>query len=314
MRRIRLRGFSFFTASSESWLGRVWENLLQVFTPSKLSPTSANGAPIHLLKLDRSSRTERAQTLSLITHVGLIAGLIAMAAAYPPQIRKQTGHTGIPVEPLSYHAPRNQFASNPSLGRKAGGGENAATAAAHGFFAPLSSVQLAPPRLPDKENHLLPVTSTILDMQAPATLLPQDNLGLPWMTTTTASAGPGSNGGIGRGKNGGMGDREGPGAGDGESDGSAYANGISLPTCVICPYPVYTDEARHVKMQGTVTLRVLVATDGKASDIRVVRGIGYGLEERAVQTVRGWKFNPARDANRRAVAAWVTVEAVFRLF
>jgi TonB family protein len=67
-------------------------------------------------------------------------------------------------------------------------------------------------------------------------------------------------------------------------------------------------------MQGTVTLRVLVGTDGKAADIRVVRGIGYGLEERAMQTVRGWKFNPARDANRRAVAAWVTVEAVFRLF
>jgi TonB family protein len=67
-------------------------------------------------------------------------------------------------------------------------------------------------------------------------------------------------------------------------------------------------------MQGTVTLRVLVGTDGKASDIRVVRGIGFGLEERAMQTVRGWKFNAARDAGRHAVAAWVTIEAVFRLF
>jgi TonB family protein len=67
-------------------------------------------------------------------------------------------------------------------------------------------------------------------------------------------------------------------------------------------------------MQGTVTLRVLVAADGKASDIRVVRGVGFGLEERAMQTVRGWKFNPARDANQRPVSAWVTIEAVFRLF
>jgi protein TonB len=69
-----------------------------------------------------------------------------------------------------------------------------------------------------------------------------------------------------------------------------------------------------VKVQGTVTLRVLVGTDGKASEIRVVRGVGYGLEERAVQTVHGWKFIPARDAARRPVAAWVIVEAVFRLF
>jgi TonB family protein len=87
-----------------------------------------------------------------------------------------------------------------------------------------------------------------------------------------------------------------------------------MPTCVICPYPVYTDEARHVKVQGTVTLRVLVGADGRALQIRVVRGVGYGLEERAVQTVRGWKFSPARDAARRPVSAWVTIEAVFRLF
>jgi protein TonB len=67
-------------------------------------------------------------------------------------------------------------------------------------------------------------------------------------------------------------------------------------------------------MQGTVTLRVWVGADGKASDIRVLRGVGFGLEERATQTVRGWKFNPARDANHNAVSAWVIVEAVFRLY
>ena len=73
-----------------------------------------------------------------------------------------------------------------------------------------------------------------------------------------------------------------------------------MPVCNVCPYPIYTDEARHVKMQGTVTLRVLVGADGRASEIRVVRGVGYGLEERAVETVRGWKFTPARDARAAA--------------
>jgi periplasmic protein TonB len=312
VRGIRLRGFSFFAASSDSWLGRVWENFRQVFTPTKLSPTSANGAPIHLFKLDRSQRAERAQTLSFIAHVGIIAGILAIAS-YPPQLKREPPRTGISIGRLLYSAPKDQFASSPSLGRKAGGGENSASPATHGFFAPRSSVQLVPPRLPDQASHLLPVTTTILDLQAPQVVSPENNLGLPWMPTSTNSAGTGSDGGIGKGKDGGMGDREGPRGGEGESD-LAYTNGVSLPTCVICPNPVYTDQARHVKMQGTVTLRVLVGTDGKAADIRVVRGIGYGLEERAVQTVRGWKFNPARDANRRAVAAWVTVETVFRLF
>lgn len=63
-----------------------------------------------------------------------------------------------------------------------------------------------------------------------------------------------------------------------------------------------------------MTLRVLVGSDGKASEIRVMRGVGFGLDERAVQSVRNWKFNPARDANQRAIGAWVTIEAVFRLF
>jgi TonB family protein len=67
-------------------------------------------------------------------------------------------------------------------------------------------------------------------------------------------------------------------------------------------------------MQGTVTLRVLVGADGRASDIRVVRGVGYGLDERAMQSVRGWRFSPARDPNHRAIAAWIIVEAIFRLF
>jgi protein TonB len=67
-------------------------------------------------------------------------------------------------------------------------------------------------------------------------------------------------------------------------------------------------------VQGTVTLAVLVGADGRAHGVRVVKGIGFGLDERAVETVRGWKFVPARDGGKRAVAAWVTVETVFRLF
>jgi len=80
------------------------------------------------------------------------------------------------------------------------------------------------------------------------------------------------------------------------------------------PLPLYTDEARKVKVQGTVTLRVLVGTNGRAAQIHVARGVGYGLDERAVETVRSWKFTPARDAARRVVPVWITIESVFRLF
>jgi protein TonB len=299
------------TPESSTWLTRVRENLAQVIAPSGLNPSSSNGAPIHLLKLDRTGKAGSAQTFSLLTHATIFAALLFLAAQ--PSIRKPLSTVLSPTEQerLTFARPTDIISQRPSLGRAGGGGDNNPMPPTRGFLAPRSPIQLAPPRLPDNREHPLPVQVTILDDQA----LPQvplvSNLGLPWMSKETDSAGAGKNG-IGSNGNGGMGDRGGPGGGEG-GDGP-YAAGITSPICNICPLPVYTDEARHVKMQGTVTLRVLVSADGRAAQVRVVRGVGYGLDERAVETVRGWKFTPAYDAARRPTAAWVTIEAVFRLF
>jgi periplasmic protein TonB len=160
---------------------------------------------------------------------------------------------------------------------------------------------------------VLTVPVTTFDESAPPIVAAVPQLGLPWMTNDTNSAGPGKNGGIGSGPGGGMGDNPGGDAGEGES-GAPYSRGMTMPVCVMCPYPLYTDEARKVKMQGAVTLRVLVGADGRAAQIRIARGIGYGLDERAVESVRGWKFAPARDAARKVVPVWITIEVVFRLF
>ena len=305
------RDFSPFSCSSESWLARVRENFFQLFAHAAYAPTSANGAPIHLLRFERSSRKSRAQTASLLTHGAILVALAFAASRVAPAPPKLKPEVSVSIGPLLYSPENDRIADKPSSGLRAGGGDRAASPATRGFFAPRSPRPLAPPRLDDNVDHLLPITETILG-EAPPVIAPQNNLGLPWMPAKTNSGGPGSNG-IGAGNGGGMGDREGPGGGEGDSD-HMYSRAASLPTCLVCPYPVYTDEARHVKMQGTVTLRVLVGADGKAAEIRVLRGVGFGLDERAVQTVRGWKFNAARDANHNAVPAWVIVEAVFRLY
>jgi protein TonB len=307
------RGFSAFDMKTASWSTRVRENLRQLFTTMKLTPSSANGAPIHLLKLERTGRARSSQTVSLVTHLSVLALLFVAMAGSPPRNAQKTG-SGVPIGPLFYSTARaERIGDEASPGHKGGGGELNPVPANHGFFAPRSSIPLAPPRLPDNSNHLLTVTATILDEQAPPMVASANALGVPWMPTDTKSAGSGTNHGIGNGNKGGMGDGNGLDAGDGEGN-ELLARGGILPTCLSCPYPIYTDEARKIKMQGTVTLRVLVGADGKAADIRVVRGVGFGLEERAAETVRGWKFNPAHDAGRHAVAAWITIEAVFRLF
>lgn len=309
---------SHFLASrlspQDSWFGRVRENFQQFLSPVKIFPTSANGAPLHLLKLDRSARSGRAQSLSLLTHATMIAALALLAAHRPGG--KQDPFS--PQTPLvrSFPAPSDLLnvlrGTRPSEGGGAGGNQNPIPAT-RGDFPPVSSVQLVRPSLPPKRETELPVPPTILDPNALPILRPTEHIGLPWMKEYTNSPGPGTGGTIGSTDGDTMGDStNGPG-GRGESQ-SAYQPGTTRASCAYCPDPQYTDEAREAKLQGTVTLQVLVGADGRAMQIRLVRGIGLGLDDRAVQSVRGWKFIPARDAARRAVPSWVTIEAIFRLF
>lgn len=297
----------------ESWFTRVRENFRQAFAATRLTHSSSNGAPIHLLELDATGKEGRAQTVSLLTHSGII-GALALLAFHSHVVPSQR-NSAIDVVPgrLVFSPPSEIANDHASLGHNGGGGEHNPILATHGFLAARSSLQLAPPRLPDNAPHVLAVPVTTIDENAPPIAAAVPQLGLPWMPNDSNSAGPGKNGGFGSGAGGGMGDNSGSDAGEGES-GTPYSQGMTWPVCVTCPYPPYTDEARKVKVQGGVTLRVLVGADGRAAQIRVARGVGYGLDERAVESVRGWKFAPAHDAARKAVPVWVTIEVIFRLF
>ena len=299
--------------TSESWFSRVRENFRQAFASTGLTHSSSNGAPIHLLDVASTGKAGRAQTASLLTHAAIIVALALLAIRTHTSPTKTDHDIDVMSGHLLFSPPSDVAGDHPSLGHKAGGGEHDPIPATHGFLAPRSSLQLAQPRLPDSATHVLAVPVATLEENAPPIVAAVPQLGLPWMATDTNFAGPGKDGGVGSGDKGGMGDKSGSDAGEGES-GAPYSRGLTTPICVTCPLPLYTDEARKVKMQGTVTLQVLVGADGRAAQIRVVRGIGYGLEDRAIQTVRGWAFTPARDAARKEVPVWITIEVVFRLF
>src|SRR5580692_11012866 len=300
------------STSGEWWLNRVRENLGQLLIPSHFKPSSANGAPIHLLKFDKSLRPARAQGASLITHAAIFAAILFLLSSVqpPPMPHSIKGSTSLTRYP--FPVIRTTAGVNPSSGDGSGGDRNPLPAT-NGSLPPHSSVQIVRPTLPENQNPTLPEPPTILDPNAAALLAPTEKLGLPWMANDTNSPGSGDKHGVGTGKNGTLGDGDGGPAGIGGSD-RPYGPGFIPPGCAYCPYPTYTDDARHGKVQGSVTLEVLVGADGRAQDVRIVKGIGFGLDDRAVETVRSWKFIPARDGAKRAVAAWVTVEAVFRLF
>ncbi|HEY6388014.1 MAG TPA: energy transducer TonB [Candidatus Acidoferrum sp.] len=89
--------------------------------------------------------------------------------------------------------------------------------------------------------------------------------------------------------------------------------GVTVPACVYCPDPSFTDAARAAKFNGSVVLQVVVTADGHAENISVVRKAGYGLEQSAIETVRKWQFRPAKGPDGNPVATVVPIEVTFRI-
>lgn len=93
----------------------------------------------------------------------------------------------------------------------------------------------------------------------------------------------------------------------------AGVSGTTVPACVYCPAPTYTDQARAAKIEGTVVLQVVVTAEGQAENISVIRGLGLGLQQKAIDTVRNWRFKPAHGPDGNPVATAVPVEVTFRI-
>ena len=104
-------------------------------------------------------------------------------------------------------------------------------------------------------------------------------------------------------------------ASGGESGGGPFSpgkNGVGFPSCVYCPDPEYTDEAIKAKFQGSVVLQLIVGPDGLTSNIQVLKSAGLGLDEKAIEAVRSWRFKPASGPNGKPVAVAIPVEVKYQ--
>jgi TonB family protein len=153
------------------------------------------------------------------------------------------------------------------------------------------------------------------DIQPPNVNMSQ--FGDPLGRIGPASNGPGSGGGIGSGKGGGVGSGTGPGFGPGEGGGIGggvfrMGGGVSAPALLSKVEPEYSEEARKAKYQGTVLLYVEVDATGRAQNIRVLHSLGLGLDEKAMEAVKKWRFRPGMK-DGKPVTVVATVEVNFRL-
>jgi TonB family protein len=181
------------------------------------------------------------------------------------------------------------------------------------FTPPAVVIRNENPKLAMDPTELVPPQVHIVQPNLP-------NLGDPLshMPSTIASNGTGSGGGIGSGSGGGVGSGDGPGFGPGHGGGTGggyfrVGGGVSAPKPIYDPEPEYSEEARKAKYQGTCVLLLIVGPDGLPRDIRVTNTLGLGLDEKAIETVRKWRFEPARK-DGKPVAVQIAVQVNFHLY
>jgi protein TonB len=208
-----------------------------------------------------------------------------------------------------------------AAGGGGGGGDLDRLAATRGAPPKFALEQLAPPAVVVRNDHpLLAAEPTVLGPPQIQLASQTAAIGDPLsVVVASLSNGTGKGGGIGDGIGTGVGSGRGAGVGPGHGGGiggDAYKpglGGVTAPRTLYAPDPQYSDQARSAKFQGSVLLWLVVGADGVPRDIKIVRSVGLGLDERAMDAVRSWKFDPGRK-DGQPVATQINVEVSFRLY
>jgi periplasmic protein TonB len=153
-----------------------------------------------------------------------------------------------------------------------------------------------PPPPPLEAKTLPPVMAPVATVAADARN--QEGLMKEMPKEAPPSQGSGTGGGAGSGKGTGLGEGDGSGIGPGEGGGMGGGpyrpgSGVTPPRLLKEVRADYTDQARRANLSGEVVLEIVVRRDGSVGDVRILQRLGSGLDERAVQAVRQWRFAPA---------------------
>lgn len=240
-------------------------------------------------------------TLSIAFHAVVLSALMLAAAwSGSPSASAQT--TTVPREPLQL--PRMVFLQVPGPGGGGGGGgsrqakppSRAQAVGRDRMTIPVAKRAVTSERPKDVTPPPQEIVLDAKPLASGTTLLP----GLPTAAPSLdVSQGPGSGGGVGDGVGSGIGSGTGSGMGPGSGGGfggGAYrpGNGVVPPTLLREVKPKYTADAMRQRIQGTVVLEVVVGRDGLPLAIRVTRSLERGLDQEAIEAVRGWRFTPGR--------------------
>jgi protein TonB len=303
----------------------LWKSLFnschEFFFPEKLPPLKLESKPIPVKEVWGFNNYKKngvwGSTAAHVLVLALIIGVPLVPTHRPiPVVYKDKIET-----PLIYPGNDLLKPAKQEIGGGGGGGTREVLPASLGRLPKFSMRQFTPPVavLPNPTPKL-PVEPTVavppdLQIIAKANL---PNLGDPKSYAIIPSNGPGERGGIGIGSNGGVGPGDGHGMGPGEEEGSGgdsfrMGKGVTAPRLIYQTDPEFSEEARKAKYQGNCVLGLIVDPNGHPTNIRILNALGMGLDEKAIESVANWRFEPGKK-DGRGVAVEIAVGVDFHLY
>jgi TonB family protein len=301
----------------------LWKSLFhdceEFLFPKSLPPLKLKSKPIPVRDIwgfyNYKKNGVLGSTAAHLLVLGLILGGTAITMRRPvPSASKPQNRTTLilpddyPLKPAKTQA-----------GGGGGGGDGDVLQASAGRLPRSSMQQITPPAAVRRnQSPKLVAEAVIVPPDIKIVMNSMPDLGDPKSSATIPSNGPGALGGIGNGSDGGDGPGHGRGVGPGDEAGRGgdafrMGKGVTPPRVVYQIDPEFSEEARKAKYQGNCVLGLIVDASGRPTKIRVLNALGMGLDEKAIESVKNWKFEPGKK-DGRDVAVEIAVEVDFHLY
>ncbi|MCP5114234.1 MAG: energy transducer TonB [bacterium] len=308
------------TGETIPWYLTFYTDIRDYFFPAKQAPLKLTSKPVQVKSIwGFSGGNGRGASLTtFLLHGGAIA--FAFLLGSTTIVSEETKTAINLVEPIDLAPYIPKVKPKPKqMGGGGGGGDKSPLPPSKGKLPEQSLRQFVPPAavVHNPAPKLVMQPTILVPPDVPLPNVDMNVWGDPLAAAGPPSNGPGSGGGIGTGSGGGVGSGKGGGFGPGEGGGVGggvyrIGGGVTPPTLIYKVEPEYSEEARKAKFQGTVVLYVVVDEKGLPRDLKVVRALGLGLDEKAMEAVMKWRFRPGY-LNGAAVAVAATIEVNFRL-
>lgn len=255
---------------------------------------------------------KRSQFISLAAHIFVICLLVFPLGKVPaPKPSPRAREVFRLVLPAWPKIEQTVFAG----GR--GGGPVHLLPASQGRLPRMEPKPLLPPMPRPETNSKLEIEPAVeLSVKVEPALQKLPQLGSPWATPGPPSAGNGTKGYLGDGDGGPVGPGKGKGpVGPGDGSGFLEVSKCGPPVRPVILHkvePEFSEDARRAKLQGAILIKAMVTESGIVREPTVQRGLGLGLDEKAIEAVSKWRFKPGMK-NCRPTAMPAFFEVNFRL-